>query len=268
MSLKPAASPTKPLRRLTSALAVMACFTSMVACSGARPKQQRVAQPLYHLDNSLEFQPKRIWRVIVKWEPYLLDSNKAVIQKEFQLIAHDERERKRIEGDILARGGDELYLNWLESNFLPIGVWEKRDTARVARYHDMLMIVVTTKAFKEVTKKGRLAIAPLLFPDPTVTALRDACAPESWDVLPKDDMVGLEIVLETKSDDPTADKWQRTEVDLPNFSWKAWSVATDRQMAYRQFIHVKANISRCPLPPEIHKAYVKMSAMQPMGVDW
>lgn len=260
----------KPYFKLFSMLGLVALLgATQTACSRAPYKKKAIAQPLYYLDNTLPFQPKRLWRVIVRWEPYLLDAKKAIVVKEFQLLAHDERERQRIEGDILARGGDTLYLNWLESSVFPIGIWEKRDEARVSRYVDMLMVVLVTKAIKEVPQEGMLSLVDAVeLPDPLLAARRHSCGPLSWDVLPRDDSVGLEVVLESRREDPRAEKWNRFERDLPNFYARTWSVGQERRMAYRTFLHAKTNVSRCPLPPKIDALYEQLARGQAMGVEW
>ena len=235
---------------------------------GHNPLSKQIAQPKYYTDNELPLQPKRLWRVLVRWEPYLLDEDKALIVKEFQLVVKDSDERSRLEAEIAHKGGDEAYLRWFEANVFPIGVWERREQARVTRQKDNLTIVLTTKAFKEVPKSGFLNIEPVHFPDPLLEALDRHCQPGNWDVLEKGDSAGVEIVLESRSQQPRAQRWDRVEKDLPNFSWRVWSVAQENRMSYRTTVFIKKSIARCPLPPKVHAEFMRLARLQETGVAW
>jgi hypothetical protein len=253
------------MRALVGATLALAALTA--AC-GHNPIERRLDQPIYYLDNTLPFQPKRIWRLWVKWDPYLLDNSKAMVTKEFQLVVHDAAERRKLESEIAAYGGDTRYLRWLESEVFPIGNWEKREDARIARYSDLTVVVINTKSIKEVPQSGHLNVAPVFFPDYVFRSVTDGCHELNWDVIPIGDSVGTEVVLESRDLIPGADRWKTIEKDLPNFSWKAWSVGQERRIAYRTFLNFKTNVSRCPLPPKIHEEFKRIAQVQSMGVDW
>jgi hypothetical protein len=256
-----------PAFRFKKCVAALVALTGLGGC-GHNPLERKLDQPIYYLDNSLAFQPKRIWRLWVKWEPYLLDDKRALVTKEFQFVVRDETERKRVEADIAAKGGDERYLKWLESELVPLGNWEKREQARVARYSDLIVVVLVTKSYKEVPQKGDLTVTPIYFPDTMLRAAADGCHDLDWDVIPARDSLGLEVVFESRSENPGAEKWKRVERELKNFSWKAWSVGQERRIAYRTAIFVKNNMARCPLPPAVHEEFKLITRAQPMGIDW
>lgn len=264
----PAQVSGRSLRKKLQTLLTLSIFIIISACSGQHPLSKQIAQPKYYADNELSFQPKRLWRLVVTWEPYLLDKNKALVNKEFQLVVRDGDERKRIENEIRDKGGDEAYLRWFENHVSAIGYWERRDQARISRHKDVLTVVLTTKAFKEVPLSDYLNVAPVSFPDPLLDAFARHCQPDSWDVLEKGDSAGVEIVLESRHPNPGARRWNRIEKDSRNFSWRAWSVAQENRMSYRTVAFVKETIARCPLPPNVHEQFKLMAHRQSMGVQW
>lgn len=253
--------------RAPSRILLIALALGLAGC-GHGAIERKLDRPAYYFDNTLSFQPNRIWRLKVTWEPYLLDRKKALVVKQFQLIVHADENRRRLENEIAAQGGDAGYLRWLENEIFPIGNWENRDEARIARVSDMTVISLTTKAIKEVPMKGQLTLGPVYFPDPLMRAVTEGCHELNWDVIPKDDSVGMEVVLQSRSNDPGAEKWNRTEYDSPVFWWRQWSVGQEHSIAYRTAIQFKTNIARCPLPPKIHEEFGRIVKSQPMGVDW
>src|SRR5689334_5392454 len=89
------------LRRGERALfAVIALFaTAFTGCQTSRVERQ-LDKASYFSDNDISFQPRRVWRLKVRWEPYLLDHAKAMLVKNFQLIVHGEGDRRRLEAEI------------------------------------------------------------------------------------------------------------------------------------------------------------------------
>jgi len=225
-------------------------------------------EPIYYLDNSLPFQPKRLWRLIVRWDPYLLDDKKALVKKEFQLLIHDGTERSRLETEILARGGDANYLNWFENELVPLGYWDVRDQAQIVRYRDYTAVTLTTKPLKEVTKTGFLKVDPVFFPDPLFRIMREGCAPLNWEAFTTADSVGWEVVLESRDLEPEAVKWERVEGTNSVLDWRMWSVGQGRRIAYRIALIIRGEGARCPLPPEVFSAYERIRKLQPMGIQW
>lgn len=227
-----------------------------------------LTQPIYYFDNSLPFQPNRIWRVKVRWEPYLLDDQKAMIIKQFQYVLRTQGERKIFESEVIARGGDVRYLKWLEGELFPLGNWEYLDESRIVRYKDYILVTYTTKSIKEVPRDGKLTVSPVSFPDRLLRAVNEGCHELNWDVIAKDDSVGFEVFLESRSAEPDALRWKLIEKSFPTFGWRAWSVGQEKSIAYRTLVFFKTNVSRCPLPPKIHEEFKQIRAGQSMGVEW
>lgn len=249
-------------------LGIAAAFAAVAPGCSHAPLETHLGQPGLYFDNTLPFQPNRVWRLWVKWEPYLLSEDKAIVVKELQYVVRGERDRKALEADIEARGGDVRYLRWLETEFFPLGNWERREEARIARYKDLMVAVIITRALKEVPRSGRLTLGPVWFPDPIFRAARDGCHELNWDVIPVGDSIGTEVILETRYDEAGADQWKRVERDSSTHSWRQWSVGEGRRIAYRTAILLKNNISTCPLPPRIHADVQQLVRGQPMGIAW
>lgn len=248
------------------------CLTTLfpfllAGCGGAKLKR-RLSQPVYHFDNDLAFQPNRIWRLRVRWEPYFLDDAKAMIVKNLQLILHADADRARLEAEIKARGGDVGYLRWLESELFPLGNWDRREEGKIARYDNLIVVSFTLRAQKEVARKGYLTLSPVSFPDPLLRAVNDGCHELNWDVLPIGENIGFEVTLESRHENPRAERWRRIDYDSQNFSWRQWSVGDERSISYRTLVQLKTNVARCPLPPKIHEQFELMRRGQPMGVEW
>lgn len=257
------------LRAQTSALILFSLLLcSTLAACRHRPLSRSLETASYYFDNTLPFQPNRIWRLKVSWEPYLLDAKKAIVLKQYNFIVHDDNDRRRLEATITAHGGDQRYLRWLETELFPLGNWEKRDDARVARYQNLIVVVLGTKAIKEVPRKGYLSVSPVQFPDPLLRAIFDGCHELNWDVISKDESVGFEVVLESRDSNPGARKWKLHEYDSPAFWWRAWSVGQGHSIAYRTAVKFKTNVARCPLPPKLYDEFKLLKLGQEMGVDW
>ena len=252
-------------RILLMIVCILLCGT--LACRHG-PGKRSLESPSYYLDNTLAFQPNRIWRMKVSWEPYLLDAKKALVVKQFQFIVHDDNDRRRLENSITAHGGDQRYLRWLETELFPIGEWEMRTDARVARYQNLIVVTLDTKAIKEVARKGYFSVSPVQFPDSMLRAIFDGCHELNWDVISKDDSVGFEVVLQSRADNPNARKWKLHEYDSPALWWKQWSVGQEHSIAYRTMVIFKTNVARCPLPPKIYDEFKLLKAGQEMGVAW
>lgn len=229
---------------------------------------EKPAGPEYSFEGDLPFRPDRIWKIQITPKPYLLSDQKALVVKHFQYIARSAGERKRLDTEIAARGGDQRYLRWFESQLVPLGNWEVRDDAQVARFDDRTVVSFTSKAIKEVAKTEMLTISPLDLPDPLLRAVNDGCPSLSWDVISKEESLGIEVVLESHSENPKALRWQSYEENNPAFFLRSWSVGREKGIAYRTAIQFRTTVSRCPLPPKIHAAFARLMRAQPMGVDW
>lgn len=257
----------KEMRRVV-VIGILSAIVMACAGCGHGALERKLDQPAYYFDNSLPFQPNRIWRLRARWEPYQLDAKKAIILKQFQLIVHADADRHKLEAEIKARGGDAGYLRWLESELFPIGNWEKREEQRIARSSDVTVVTLATRAIKEVPIDGRLTIEPVYFPDPLLRAVTDGCHELSWDVIARDESMGMEVILESRAENPGAERWKRIDYESPVFSWRQWSVGRERSIAYRTAIQFKTNVARCPLPPQINEQFKLVKKAQPMGVDW
>lgn len=257
-------------RRHLSAAAV-ACALVVLAwggCSSGPDFERQLSHPSYYFDNSLPFQPNRIWRLKAYWTPYFLDDEKAMVVKQFELIVHGDVDRKRLEKEIVGRGGDERYLRWFEAGLFPLGNWELRDDARISRLSDGIVVSLRTHSLKEVPKDGSFTVGPVWFPDPVMRQVTDACGELNWDVIPQDTSVGFEVVLQSRELNPSADKWKTREFDSPTLWWKQWSVGQERSIAYRTVMRFKANVARCPMPPYLPRQFAQIAKGQGMGVDW
>lgn len=253
-----------PLHKIILASVALALLTSC----GGNPLKNTLTQSEYYRENAIPFQPKRIWRLKVSWEPYLLDDDKAMLVKQFQYVVHHQAERARLEKEIAAKGGDTRYLRWFEAHVFPLGNWEVRNEAKIVRLGDMTLVTLVTKALKESEKTGMLTVEPIAFPDLLFKGFDEGCPELSWDIIPKDESVGLEVVLESRELQPKAERWKFVEKNYKNFYWRAWSVGQERSIAYRTLIHFKTNVARCPLPPKIHEEFKRIRRGQPMGVEW
>ncbi|MBI3542038.1 MAG: hypothetical protein HY075_02005 [Deltaproteobacteria bacterium] len=194
--------------RAGAILASLFLATLGPGCSTPLP-ENRLDHPSYYFDNTLSFQPNRIWRLTVSWEPYLLDDKKAMIVKQYQFVVHGDADRRRLDLEIAAHGGERGYLRWLESELFPLGNWDVRDEAHVSHLRDMTLVTLRTKALKEVPKEGLLTVRPVWFPDPLFRGLTDGCHQLNWDVISRDESVGFEIVLKSRHLNPDAERWTR-----------------------------------------------------------
>jgi hypothetical protein len=242
----------------------------LLATSGCAHKktEHSLDLPIFFLDNTLAFQPKRIWRMRVRWDPDLLNESKAVLVKQVQFVVSDEAGRKKLEDEIIARGGETRYLRWIESEISPLLETDRREDAKITRLKEATAVVLNFRSVLPVTRRDRLVVSSVEFPDPIFLGVRDGCGGMNWDTFTAGESVGWEVVLESRSLRPVADRWSRIERNAENFSWQAWSVGQGRQVAYRMVFYIKKEIGRCPLSPAVHAEFKSIFSPQPMRIEW
>ncbi|HRK01094.1 MAG TPA: hypothetical protein PLH57_00390 [Oligoflexia bacterium] len=240
------------------------------------------------LDASLGFHPKRLWRLVLRWDPFMMDRKQAWVQKDFQLFIEDSRERQQFEKEINLIGGEEPYLAWLQTRLAPIGRSDRLLESRISRLRDSTIVSLIYRSENPVPIKGAFSVEHVEFPGmPTaVRSLGCASNDESFmsESIEKDLNIAFEIVLHSRRIALLNNTYsaQVAESSLPLYAslWEQMRFRTDRvqvaershvlkdRVVYRTGIRISPPFAKCPIRPEDISLLTKLRFWQPMGVEW
>lgn len=230
--------------------------------------------PAHYVDNDVPFEPLRLWRLIISFEPDLSDSSKFYVYKDFQLNIRDQQERKLFREKV-SESSEESYLRWLSAEFFPLGNSDDKVSQHLTEYKDLTQMTISFKSRRSVSAANPnqpwVSASPIFFPDPLWKAFHEGCAGLNWDTLDLGQSLGFEITYKTRNLDPKALKWTKKQFENDQIFWKVWSVGQGKQISYRIYLRLKTVISRCPLPPSVFEALEQLQKYQqvnPMGVEW
>ena len=154
-------------------------------------------------------------------------------------------------------------MRWLETSLSPIGIWDELREARIARYQKSTVAVVVTESVKELPADGWMSLKPeqISFPDSLINDLKTACNIRSTDVIDREESLGIEIVLESRSEKPKALGWEYKKFTSDFLDIKTWSQGQGKRISYRVLMNTDAGVSRCP-------RLARTDIFQQMGIEW
>ena len=219
-------------------------------------------------DRALVEQPRRFWRMRIFWEPYLLNDAKAYVHKEFQLVVRAEAERVKLEKQITEFGGDAQYLMWFEQQLGHIGVGDRIKSAKISRFKDATVVLLATRSMSDVFRTGDLSVPDLYFPEKLFEHLREGCMTGAVDLVPSGESVGVEVVLESRQENPTVTQWQTIQEVSDDLVVRSWSSPQNNRIAYRKMLSTKRSVVRCPQDIRLRMQLQRFWKTQAMGISW
>lgn len=261
-----------------SCSAILLCVVSILLFQGCSSKNLRSSvqqlplnsEPSFLADAHLNFRPPRLWRLVVKSSPDLKNDRHSVLKKQFQFIAVNEIEKKKLREQIQTFGGDDAFVLWLENRIQPLGGVDELSKRIIYEMKGRLIVDLVFTSTVSTPRLGMLKLQHFAVPDPLWDQVLRQCYEGLNPLLVPGDGFGVEVVLESRNSDPEGIRWDYREANFDFGVIKTWSVGAGQAISYRALVEIRKSVSSCPSPPQLAQAFEELSIKfeKDIGIQW